>query len=281
LNKILRKKILASNIKMFEIEAPLVAAKALPGQFIVLRIHEEGERIPLTIADTRPEEGVLVIVFQEVGKSTFHLGTLKPGDEIMDLIGPLGKPSEIEHFGTVVCVAGGVGTPEMIPLARALKAAGNRVISIIGARCRELLIMEEDMRAVSSELLITTDDGTYGKKGFVTEELKRLMDSGLKIDRVIAVGPVVMMRAVSRLTEPSGIPTIVSLNPIMLDATGMCGVCRCEIGGQTKFACVDGPEFDGHQVNFDLLSARQRNYLAEEKEALEKWRQIRESAGGK
>jgi len=246
-----------------------------------LRIHEEGERIPLTIADTRPEEGVLVIVFQEVGKSTFHLGTLKPGDEIMDLIGPLGKPSEIEHFGTVVCVAGGVGTPEMIPLARALKAAGNRVISIIGARCRELLIMEEEMRAVSSELLITTDDGTYGKKGFVTEELKRLMDSGLKIDRVIAVGPVVMMRAVARLTEPSGIPTIVSLNPIMLDATGMCGVCRCEIGGQTKFACVDGPEFDGHQVNFDLLSARQRNYLAEEKEALEKWRQVRESAGGK
>jgi len=281
LNKILGKKILASNIKLFEIEAPLVAAKALPGQFIVLRIHEEGERIPLTIADARREEGVLVIVFQEVGKSTYHLGTLKEGDEILDLIGPLGKPSEIENFGTVVCVGGGVGTPEMIPLARALKAAGNRVISIIGARCRELLIMEEEMRAVSSELLITTDDGTYGKKGFVTEELKRLMDSGLKIDRVIAVGPVVMMRAVARLTEPSGIPTIVSLNPIMLDATGMCGVCRCEIGGQTKFACVDGPEFDGHQVNFDLLLARQRNYLAEEKEALEKWRQIRESAGGK
>ncbi len=281
MNKILRKKILASNIKLFEIEAPLVAAKALPGQFIVLRIHEEGERIPLTIADARPDEGVLVIVFQEVGKSTSHLGTLKPGDVIMDLIGPLGKPSEIEHFGTVVCVAGGVGTPEMIPLARALKAAGNRVISIIGARCRELLIMEDEMRAVSSELSITTDDGTYGKKGFVTEELKRLMDSGLKIDRVIAVGPVVMMRAVSRLTEPSGIPTIVSLNPIMLDATGMCGVCRCEIGGQTKFACVDGPEFDGHQVNFDLLLARQRNYLAEEKEALETWRQARADAGGK
>ena len=281
MNKILRKKILASNIKLFEIEAPLVAAKALPGQFIVLRIHEEGERIPLTIADARREEGVLVIVFQEVGKSTFHLGTLKEGDEILDLIGPLGKPSEIESFGTVVCVAGGVGTPEMIPLARALKGAGNRVISIIGARCRELLIMEEEMRAVSSELLITTDDGTYGKKGFVTEELKRLMDSGLKIDRVIAVGPVVMMRAVARLTEPSGIPTIVSLNPIMLDATGMCGVCRCEIGGQTKFACVDGPEFDGHQVNFDLLLARQRNYLVEEKAALEKWRLARDDAGGK
>ena len=281
MNKILRKKVLASNIKLFEIDAPLIAPKALPGQFIVLRIYEEGERIPLTIAEARREEGVLVIVFQEVGKSTFHLGTLEEGDELMDLIGPLGKPSEIENFGTVVCVAGGVGTPEMIPLARALREAGNHVISIIGARCQELLIMEEEMRAASSELLITTDDGTYGKKGFVTEELKRLMDSGLKIDRVIAVGPVVMMRAVCRLTEPSGIPTVVSLNPIMLDATGMCGVCRCEIGGQTKFACVDGPEFDGHQVNFDLLLARQRNYLSEEKEALEMWRRSQVDAGGK
>jgi ferredoxin--NADP+ reductase len=281
LNKILRKKILASNIKMFEIDAPLVAAKALPGQFVVLRVYEEGERIPLTIAEARPEEGVLVIVFQEVGKSTFHLGTLNEGDEILDLIGPLGKPSEIERFGTVVCIGGGVGTPEMIPLAKALKEAGNHVISIIGARCKELLIMEEEMRAVSSQLLITTDDGTYGKKGFVTEELKRLIESGRKIDRVIAVGPVVMMRAVSRLTEPFKIPTIVSLNPIMLDATGMCGVCRCEIGGQTKFACVDGPEFDGHQVNFDLLLARQRNYLPEEKQALEMWRQTQIEAGGK
>jgi len=281
LNKILRKKILASNIKMFEIDAPLVAAKALPGQFVVLRVYEEGERIPLTIAEARPEEGVLVIVFQEVGKSTFHLGTLNEGDEILDLIGPLGKPSEIERFGTVVCIGGGVGTPEMIPLAKALKEAGNHVISIIGARCKELLIMEEEMRAVSSQLLITTDDGTYGKKGFVTEELKRLIESGRKIDRVIAVGPVVMMRAVSRLTEPFKIPTIVSLNPIMLDATGMCGVCRCEIGGQTKFACVDGPEFDGHQVNFDLLLARQRNYLTEEKQALEMWRQTQIEAGGK
>lgn len=281
MNKILRKKILASNIKMFEIDAPLVAAKALPGQFVVLRVYEEGERIPLTIAEARPEEGVLVIVFQEVGKSTFHLGTLNEGDEILDLIGPLGKPSEIERFGTVVCIGGGVGTPEMIPLAKALKEAGNHVISIIGARCKELLIMEEEMRAVSSQLLITTDDGTYGKKGFVTEELKRLIESGRKIDRVIAVGPVVMMRAVSRLTEPFKIPTIVSLNPIMLDATGMCGVCRCEIGGQTKFACVDGPEFDGHQVNFDLLLARQRNYLPEEKQALEMWRQTQIEAGGK
>lgn len=238
----------------------------------MLRVHEEGERIPLTIADARKDDGVLVIVFQEVGKSTLHLGALKEGDSIVDLIGPLGRPSEIEKFGTVVCVAGGVGTPEMYPLARALKEAGNHVISIVGARSKNLLVMEEEMRSVSSELRITTDDGTYAKQGFVTEELKRLLDEGRKIDRVIAVGPVVMMRAVCKVTQPFNIPTIVSLNPIMLDATGMCGVCRCEVGGQTKFACVDGPEFDGHQVNFDLLIARLKTYLPEEKQSLEAWR---------
>jgi len=263
---------MAPNIKLFEIDAPLIAAKARPGQFIVLRIHEEGERVPLTIADARTKEGVLVIVFQEVGKSTFHLGTLKEGDELLDIIGPLGKPSEIEAFGTVVCVAGGVGTPEMYPLAKALKEAGNHVISIVGARSKDLLIMEDEMRSASSELRITTDDGTYGKKGFVTEELRGIIESGAKVDRVIAVGPVVMMRAVSKLTLPFKIPTIVSLNPIMLDATGMCGVCRCEVGGQTKFACVDGPEFDGHLVDFDLLVARQKNYLPEEKQSLEMFR---------
>jgi ferredoxin--NADP+ reductase len=268
--------VLAPNIKLLEIEAPLIAAKAQPGQFVVLRIDEEGERVPLTIADARKADGVLVIVFQEVGKSTFHLGTLKPGDEIMDLIGPLGKPSEVEKFGTVACVAGGVGTPEMYPLARAMKAAGNHVIAIVGARTRELVIMESEMRAASDELLLTTDDGSYGRKGFVTEELKRLLSEGRKIDRVLAVGPVVMMRAVCKVTEPLKIPTVVSLNPIMLDATGMCGVCRCEVGGQTKFACVDGPEFDGHQVDFDLLIARQKNYLTEEKQSLDAWR-----AGGK
>ncbi len=273
LNKILLKKTLAPSIKLFEIDAPLIAAKAQPGQFVVLRVHEEGERIPLTIADARPKDGVVVIVFQEVGKSTFHLGSLSEGDQIKDLIGPLGKPSEVEKFGTVVCVAGGVGTPEMYPLAKAMKGAGNQVISIVGARSKDLLIMEQEMRSASTELTITTDDGTYGKKGFVTEELKRLIDEGRKIDRVIAVGPVVMMRAVSKLTLPYKIPTVVSLNPIMLDATGMCGVCRCEVAGQTKFACVDGPEFDGHQVDFDLLVTRQKNYLTEEKQSLELWRQ--------
>lgn len=267
--KILDKKQLAENIKLFEFEAPLIAKKAKPGQFVVLRINETGERIPLTIADAKKDEGILVIVFQEVGKSTKLLGTLNVGDSVIDLIGPLGKPSEIEKYGTVVCVGGGVGTPEIYPVARALKQAGNKVISIIGARCKNLLIMEQEMKSVSDELYVTTDDGSYVKKGFVTDELKRLINEGIKIDRVFAVGPVVMMKAVAETTRPYSIITIVSLNPIFLDATGMCGVCRVEVGGETKFACVDGPEFDGHKVNFDLLTTRLRTYLKEEKISLE------------
>lgn len=267
--KILRIEELAPSIKLMELDAPLITQKVQPGQFIVLRIHEQGERIPLTIADTDKAKGILKIVFQEVGKSTRHLGTLKAGDEIIDLIGPLGKPSEIKRFGTVVCIGGGVGTPEIYPVARALREAGNKVISIVGARSKNLLIMEKEMKAASDELYITTDDGTYGHKGFVTDELKRIIDKGTKIDHVFAVGPVIMMKAVSKLTQPFNIPTMVSLNPIMLDATGMCGVCRVEVGGETKFACVDGPEFDGHKVDFDLLIARQRIYLKEEKESME------------
>ncbi len=267
--KILKTQILAPNIKLFEFDAPLIARKAKPGQFVVIRINEPGERIPLTIADAKKEEGILVIVFQEVGKSTKLLGTLKAGDAVLDLIGPLGKPSEIEKYGTVVCVAGGVGTPEIFPVARALKETGNKVISIIGARSKELLIMEAEMKSVSDELYLTTDDGSYGHKGLVTDELKRLIEQGVKINMVFAVGPVIMMKAVSELTKPYQIPTIVSLNPIMLDATGMCGVCRVEVGKETKFACVDGPEFDGHQVNFETLMARLKTYLKEEKESLE------------
>jgi len=267
--KILKIEELVPGIKLMELDAPLITQKVQPGQFVVLRIYEEGERIPLTIADANKEKGILKIVFQEVGKSTKLLGTLKAGDEIVDLIGPLGKPSEIERYGTVVCIGGGVGTPEIYPVARALRQAGNKVISIIGARSKNLLIMEQEMRNVSDELHITTDDGSYVKKGFVTDELKRIIDSGIKVDRVFAVGPVVMMKAVSKLTQPYNIPTFVSLNPIMLDATGMCGVCRVEVGGETKFACVDGPEFDGHKVDFDLLVARQRIYLKEEKESLD------------
>jgi ferredoxin--NADP+ reductase len=271
--KILKKEILASGVKRFELDAPEIARKARPGQFVVLRINEQGERIPLTIADARPDEGVLVIVFQEVGKSTMLLGTLKPGDEIMDLIGPLGKPTEIERFGTVVCVAGGVGTPEIYPVARALKEAGNRVIGIIGFRTRELVLMEQEMRQVVDELLICTDDGSYGTRGLVTDTLQQVIDRGEKIDRLFAVGPVIMMKMVSLLTKKYGIPTIVSLNPIMLDATGMCGVCRVEVDGETRFACVDGPEFDGHKVNFDLLMARLKTYVLEERQAVELFRQ--------
>ncbi|MDH5187219.1 MAG: sulfide/dihydroorotate dehydrogenase-like FAD/NAD-binding protein, partial [candidate division WOR-3 bacterium] len=253
--------------------------KVQPGQFVVLRIYEEGERIPLTIADTDKEKGILKIVFQEVGKSTKLLGTLKAGDEIVDLIGPLGRATKIEKFGTVVCIGGGVGTPEIYPVAKALRQADNKVISIIGARSKNLLIMEKEMRDASDELYITTDDGTYGQKGFVTDELKRIIDRGTKIDHVLAVGPVVMMKAVSKLTQPYNIPTLVSLNPIMLDATGMCGVCRVEVGGETKFACVDGPEFDGHKVDFDLLIARQRIYLKEEKESMELFMKTHKECG--
>jgi len=277
--KILKTEELAPDIKLMELEAPLITQKVKPGQFVVLRIYEEGERIPLTIADTDKEKGILKIVFQEVGKSTKLLGTLKAGDEIVDLIGPLGRATKIEKFGTVVCIGGGVGTPEIYPVAKALRQADNKVISIIGARSKNLLIMEKEMRDASDELYITTDDGTYGHKGFVTDELKRIIDRGTKIDHVLAVGPVVMMKAVSKLTQPYNIPTLVSLNPIMLDATGMCGVCRVEVGGETKFACVDGPEFDGHKVDFDLLIARQRIYLKEEKESMELFMKTHKECG--
>ncbi len=278
--KILKKEILASGVKRFELDAPEIARKAQPGQFVVLRINEQGERIPLTIADARLDDGVLVIVFQEVGKSTMLLGTLEPGDLIMDLIGPLGKPTEIERFGTVVCVAGGVGTPEIYPVARALKQAGNRVIGIIGFRSRELVLMEPEMRQVVDELLVCTDDGSYGTKGLVTDMLQKVIDRGERIDRCFAVGPVIMMKMVSLLTKKYGIPTIVSLNPIMLDATGMCGVCRVEVDGETKFACVDGPEFDGHKVNFDLLMARLKTYVREERRAVELFRQAQAGCQG-
>ncbi|OYD15672.1 ferredoxin-NADP reductase [candidate division WOR-3 bacterium JGI_Cruoil_03_51_56] len=275
----LKKEVLGPGIKRFELDARDIARKALPGQFVVLRIREEGERIPLTIADTRPDDGVIAIVFQEVGKSTKLLGTLEKGDSILDVIGPLGNPSEIEKFGTVVCVAGGVGTPEILPLARALTQAGNKVITILGFRNKDLILMEPEMKAVSSELIVTTDDGSNGTKGFVTDALKQVIERGTKVDRVIAVGPVIMMKMVSKLTEPHAIPTIVSLNPIMLDGTGMCGACRVNVGGETKLACVDGPEFDGHKVDFDLLMQRLKIYLPQEKESLELFKKTCEHQG--
>ena len=265
MNKIVKKEVLSTGIKLIVIEATEIARKAKPGQFLVIRTDEKGERIPMTIADFDAEGGTLTIVFQEVGFTTDKLGRLKPGDTLLDVVGPLGKPTRIEKFGVVVCIGGGVGIAPVYPIARQLKNAGNKVLSIIGARSHEFLFWEERMRSISDKTYVCTDDGSYGRKGFVTGQLKVILEESKRIDLVIAIGPVVMMKAVSLLTKPHGIKTIVSLNPIMVDATGMCGSCRVTVGGKTKFACVDGPEFDGHQVNFDELLLRQQIYLEEEK----------------
>jgi ferredoxin--NADP+ reductase len=271
LYRILTAKTLVPNIHLFKFNAPRIARKAKAGQFVVLMIDERGERIPLTVADSNAKDGTLTIVFMEVGKTTKELGLRKTGDSIMSLTGPLGLPTEVEKFGTVVCVAGGFAVAPITPIARAMKQAGNKVISIQGARCKDLLFWEDELKSVSDRLIVTTDDGTYGRKGLVTEPLKELLESKEKIDRVIAIGPSVMMKFCAQTTKPFGVKTIVSLNPIMVDGTGMCGCCRVVVGGETKFACVDGPDFDGHQVDWDLLAARQRTYLPEEKLALENW----------
>jgi len=259
------------SIHLFQVAASAVANKAQPGQFVVVRIDEKGERIPLTIADWDEGGGSVTIVFMEVGTTTARLALLEAGDAIADFVGPLGLPAHIEKFGTVVCVAGGVGVAPIAPIARALKSAGNKIISILGARSKDLLFWEDKLRSVSDQLIVTTDDGTYGRKGVVTEPLKELLESGEKIDRVIAIGPSIMMKFCAKTTEPFGIKTIVSLNPIMVDGTGMCGCCRVSVGGETKFVCVDGPDFDGHQVDWDLLFARQCIYLDEEKCSFEQW----------
>jgi len=268
-NQIIRKEELAPNIKLFEIDQPLIARKVQPGQFVVVRHNEKGERIPLTVADYDRDRGTITIIFQEVGKSTYEMGELTVGDTLLDVVGPLGQPSEIANYGTVVCIGGGVGIAPVYPITRALKDAGNHTIAIIGARTKELLFWEERFRAIVHELYITTDDGTYGRKGFVSDELQRLIDDGYKIDRVWAIGPAIMMKVVCDVTRPHKIKTIVSLNPIMVDGTGMCGACRVEVGGETKFTCVDGPEFDGHLVDFDLLMKRQSIYKEQEKLALD------------
>jgi ferredoxin--NADP+ reductase len=272
LYKILEREDLVPGIHLFKVAAPAVARKAQAGQFVVVRIDEKGERIPLTVADWDAKEGSVTIVFMEVGATTARLALLEEGDAIADFVGPLGVPAHIDNFGTVVCVAGGVGAAPVAPIARALKQAGNRIISILGARSQDLLFWEDVLKGVSDQLIVTTDDGSYGRKGVVTEPLKELLESGEKVDRVVAIGPVVMMKFCSLTTKPFGVETIVSLNPIMVDGTGMCGCCRVEVGGETKFACVDGPDFDGHQVDWDLLAARQRIYLDEEKCAYEEWR---------
>jgi len=276
-NRIVRKEELAPENKLFEIMQPSIARKAVPGQFVVIIHSEKGERIPLTIADTNKVKGTITIIFQEVGKSTMELGTFKEGDRLQDVIGPLGKPTEIEHYGTVVCVGGGVGIAPLYPIAKALKEAGNKVVGILGARTKDLLILEKEFKEITDELYITTDDGSYGRKGFVSDELNRLIEEGYKITRVWAIGPAIMMKVVSEVTRPHNIKTIVSLNPIMVDGTGMCGCCRVEVGGETKFACVDGPGFDGHLVDFDLLMKRQAMYKKEEKQALESYQKSKKT----
>jgi len=267
--KILQVEDLVPSIHLIKLAAPAVAKKAQAGQFVIVRVDEKGERIPLTIADWDKEEGSITIVFMEVGTSTRKLAQLKRGDSIANFTGPLGLPTHIENYGTVVCVGGGVGVAPIVPIARSLKEAGNKVISILGARNKDLLFWEDRLNSVSDMLIVTTDDGSYGRKALVTEPLKELLEGDEKVDRAIAIGPSIMMKFCAKTTEPFGVKTIVSLNPIMVDGTGMCGCCRVSVGGETKFTCVDGPEFDGHQVDWDLLFARQRTYLNEEKRSLE------------
>ena len=265
-----KKQLLSPGVYRYEVDAPRVAEKTQPGQFVILRTSEEGERIPLTVADFDREKGILTLIFQVVGASTELLAQMKEGDAILDLVGPLGQKSHIASgLGTVVCIGGGIGVAPVYPITRGMKEAGNRVISIMGAKSRDILIMEKEMRAASDETLVTTDDGSYGIKGFVTTALKELLARGETIDLVYAIGPVVMMKSVADVTRPLGIKTIVSLNPVMVDGTGMCGGCRVQVGGETKFACVDGPEFDGAIVDFAGLQARQGMYREMEAKARE------------
>jgi NAD(P)H-flavin reductase len=266
--KIVEKKQLAPNIYLMRVEAAKIAKKRKAGQFVILRLSEEGERFPLTIVDSDPQAGTVTIVFQAMGKSTRQLAALKQGDSILDFVGPLGNPTHIENFGRVVCIGGGVGIAPVLPIVRALKAAGNHLITIISARSKNLLILEDEMRATSDQLIVCTDDGSYGFKGFPTQVLQEMIQKGEKIDLVLSVGPPMLMKVTCGVTKPANIRTMVSLNPIMVDGTGMCGGCRVEVGGKTKFVCVDGPEFDGHLVDFDLLMKRLRTYVEQEKESI-------------
>ncbi|MDD6677915.1 MAG: sulfide/dihydroorotate dehydrogenase-like FAD/NAD-binding protein [Firmicutes bacterium] len=264
--KIVKKRELNASVTLMEIEAPFVARKAKAGQFIIFRIDEEGERIPLTIAGYDREKGTVTIIFQKVGFSTIALGNLNEGDCIRDFVGPLGKPTDVEGKKRVCVVGGGVGCAIALPAAVAFKEAGAIVDVIIGFRTKDIVILEDEFRACSDNLYLMTDDGSYGEKGFGTVKLQALLESGIEYDEVLAIGPVPMMKFVSKTTEPFGVHTVVSLNPIMVDGTGMCGGCRVTVGGQTKFACVDGPEFDGHQVDYDELMKRNGVYRTREEE---------------
>lgn len=264
---------IAPAFKQYLVEMPEIARKHRAGQFVIVLLHEHGERIPLTIADSDAEKGTITLVVQEVGKSTIEMGTMSPGDHI-EVVGPLGTPTHIEKVGTCVCVGGGAGIAPLLPIARAMNEAGNHVISILGGRTEELVILRDEMEAASSEMIYTTDDGSFGSKGFVTNALETLISDRGKPDIVIAIGPAIMMKAVAEMTRPLEIPTVVSLNTIMIDGTGMCGGCRVSVGGESKFVCVDGPEFDAHTVDFDLMMKRQRTFLVEEEAARRRYSEL-------
>lgn len=270
--KILKKKLIRSpDVFYYKLDAPLIAKKAKPGQFVIIRLHEKGERIPLSLADINPEEGTISLIVMTVGKTTAEMSTYKKGDNILDLCGPLGQPTHIEKMGRVILVGGGFGVAPLYPIARAFKAHENEVVTVMGARSKDLLIYEKEMEQVSDKVLITTDDGSQGIKGVVTLALnKEIEENGA--DLVMAVGPAIMMKFVCETTKPFGVKTSVSLNPIMIDGSGMCGGCRVSVGGETKFACCEGPDFDGHLVDWDLLMSRQKMYLNKEKESFEAWK---------
>jgi ferredoxin--NADP+ reductase len=268
MNRILHKRQLAENVFLMRLRAPLIAEERRPGQFIILQLDEDfGERIPLTIADADPEEGSITLVFQAVGKTTIRLSRLNEGDSISELLGPLGRPTHLERFGTVVCVGGGIGVAPLHPIAQGMKKAGNRLVIIIGARTRELVILEKEMEALADELIVCTDDGSYGRKALVTEPLKEVCGRSPRPDLAVAIGPPIMMKFCSETTRPFAVPTVVSLNTIMVDGTGMCGGCRVSVGGETRFVCVDGPEFDGHKVDFDNMMRRLSAYRDREEHA--------------
>jgi ferredoxin/flavodoxin---NADP+ reductase len=269
--KILEKNDLAASVYKYVIDCPDIARKAKAGQFVIIRLHEQGERIPITIADMDSQKGTITLFVQAIGKTTIQMSKLKSGDSILDVVGPLGEASHIEKFGTVVSIGGGFGIAAIHPIVREYKNAGNKTISIIGARTKDLLLLEEEMTKVSDEVRIATDDGSKGTKGIVTDVLKEMINKNEKIDLVLAIGPLVMMKAVSDVTKPHNIKTMVSMNPIMMDGTGMCGACRVMVGNEMKFACVDGPEFDAHNVDFESLFSRVKMYVSEEKISLEKY----------
>jgi ferredoxin--NADP+ reductase len=275
-HRIVSKNQLSENIFTAEVEAPLIARARKPGQFVIISINTEySERIPLTIADADPDKGTIRLIWQRVGKTTAELADLQQGDEIANISGPLGRPTHVENFGRVVCVGGGIGNAPLLPIATALKEAGNKIISILGARTKELLILEDEFARISDELITTTDDGSYGRKALVTEPLKEVCQRDKKPDQAFVIGPAIMMKFCCEVTRQYGVPTQVSLNTIMVDGTGMCGGCRVEVDGKPKFVCVDGPEFDGHKVNFDLMMKRLDAYKNQEQKAYEQYRKHR------